>query len=110
MAVGAILLLAVNIRLPFLSLKVTGLVLLLTGLAGLRVPQLARGWLQRHSERLAVVFPPVTDADDGPRVPLHRLLDPRPEPETVELAPAAGADGPGLARTAVLRGGDGARP
>lgn len=37
-AFGAILLLAVDIPLPWLSLKIAGLVIMCAGLAGLRVP------------------------------------------------------------------------
>lgn len=95
-SIGAILLLAVNVPLAFVSLRLTGLVLMITGLAGLRVPQRACRWLHGHQnelkdalDRLTEEFksaldrfiePPQEGSPDGPRVPLDDLL--RPEPAT----------------------------
>jgi hypothetical protein len=82
-AVGAILLLAVNIPLPWLSLKIAGLVIMCAGLAGLRIPQRVGGWLRQNQVRLMETIDPASGAEDAPRVPLDTLLD-----------PAAGAAGP----------------
>ena len=79
-AVGAVLLLAVNIRLPWLSLKVAGLVIMCTGLAGLRIPQRVGGWVRHNQDRLMETIDPVSDAEDAPRVPLDTLLDPAAGP------------------------------
>jgi hypothetical protein len=75
-AVGAILLLAVHIPVPWLSLKIAGLIIMATGLAGLRIPQEVGGWLRHNQDRVMETFDPVSDADDTPRVPLDSLLDP----------------------------------
>jgi hypothetical protein len=90
-AVGAILLLAVNIPLPWLSLKIAGLIIMGTGLAGLRIPQQVGGWLQRNQDRLMETFDPVSDAADAPRVPLDSLLDPVTGPDA---APGTGGEAP----------------
>jgi hypothetical protein len=79
-AVGAVLLFAVNIPLPWLSLKIAGLVILCTGLAGLRVPQRAGGWLRQNQDRVMETIDPVAGAEDAPRVPLDTLLDPATGP------------------------------
>jgi hypothetical protein len=75
-AVGAILLLAVRIPVPWLSLKIAGLIIMATGLAGLGIPQQVGGWLRHNQDRVMETFDPVPDADDAPRVPLDSLLDP----------------------------------
>ena len=76
-AVGAILLLAVRIPLPWLSLKIAGLVIMCAGLAGLRIPQRAGRWLRHNQDRLMETIDPVSGpGEDAPRVPLDALLDP----------------------------------
>ena len=80
-AVGAVLLLAVHVPLTFVSLRFTGLVLILTGLAGLRVPQRACRWLHGHQNELKDALgwftePPQEGSPGGPRVPLDELLRP----------------------------------
>jgi hypothetical protein len=82
-AVGAILLLAVHIPVPWLSLKIAGLIIMATGLAGLRIPQQVGGWLRHNQDRVMQTFDPVPDADDTPRVPLDSLLDPAAGPGSV---------------------------
>ena len=102
-AVGAILLLAVHIPVPWLSLKIAGLIIMATGLAGLRIPQQVGGWLRHNQDRVMQTFDPVPDADDTPRVPLDSLLDPAAGPGSVPVSrpgsvPAAGpgsVPGPG---------------
>jgi hypothetical protein len=85
-AVGAILLLAVHIPVPWLSLKIAGLIIMATGLAGLRIPQEVGGWLRHNQDRVMETFDPVSDADDTPRVPLDSLLDPSAAPGSVPSA------------------------
>ena len=86
-AVGAILLLAVNIPLPWLSLRIAGLVIMCAGLAGLRIPQRVGGWLRQNQDRLMETIDPDSGAEDAPRVPLDTLLDPAAGP-----AASAGRD------------------
>jgi hypothetical protein len=85
-AVGAILALAVSIRLPFLNLRVTGVILMLTGMLGMHPPKRMPGRLRRWAEFIA----PLLDLPDDPaerlRVPLYNLLRPRSEPATSEPA------------------------
>jgi hypothetical protein len=98
MATGAILLLAVNLRLPYLSLKITGLVLIGTGLAGLEIPRLVSGWLQRHKQQVMAALDPVGAAAGEPRVPLDTLLGAaasRAEWERDAAVPEPAADVPG---------------
>jgi hypothetical protein len=87
--VGAILLLAVHIPLPWLSLKVAGLVIMCTGLVGLRVPQRAGGWLRHNQDRLMETIDPPNGlaGDDAPRVPLDTLLDPGRPPGHGDVGP-----------------------
>jgi hypothetical protein len=76
-AVGAILLLAVHIPLPWLSLKIAGLVIMCAGLIGLRIPQRIGDWLRHNQDRLMETIDPSNGPDDdAPRVPLDTLLDP----------------------------------
>lgn len=75
-AVGAILLLAVHIPVPWLSLKIAGLIIMAAGLAGLGIPQQVGRWLRHNQDRVMETLDPVPDAGDTPRVPLDSLLDP----------------------------------
>jgi hypothetical protein len=80
-AIGAILLLAVNVPLTFVSPRLAGLVLTITGLAGLRIPQRAWRWLRGHQDELKDALdrftePPPDGSPDSPRVPLDDLLRP----------------------------------
>jgi|SRR5690348_1781361 uncharacterized protein YjeT (DUF2065 family) len=74
-AIGAILAFAVHAHLAILNLKLTGLVLIITGLAGLRVPQRAYRWLRSHRDQLRDALDRFMEAPDyPPRVPLDTLL------------------------------------
>jgi hypothetical protein len=90
-AFGAILALAVNIRLPFLNLRVTGMILIVTGLVGMRPPKRVPGRLRRMAEFIAPLLDMPEDPIDRLRVPLHSLLQPppAPEPATSEKQPAS---------------------
>jgi hypothetical protein len=84
-AIGAILVLAVHVPLTFVSLRFTGLVLMITGVAGLGVPQRACRWLHGHQDELKDALDRFTElprdgSPDSPRVPLDDLL--RPEHTT----------------------------
>jgi hypothetical protein len=77
-AIGAILSLAVQVPLRFLDLRLTGLVLMITGLAGLRVPQRACRWLRRHRDEFRAALDRFTEPlPPSPRVPLDELLEPQ---------------------------------
>lgn len=77
-----------------MSLKIVGLVLLGTGLAGLEVPQRASGWLLRHKQQVMAALDPVGDAAGEPRVPLDTLLDADAVPAAAAPEPAADVRGP----------------
>jgi uncharacterized protein YjeT (DUF2065 family) len=51
-AIGAILVLAVHVQLTVINLRLTGLILLITGLAGLHAPQRAYRWVRGHQDEL----------------------------------------------------------
>jgi hypothetical protein len=91
-AIGAILALAVRVPLAFLHLRLTGLVLIIIGLAGLGVPQRAYHWLRAHQRWLRAHQEQLTGAmrrfmepplPPGPRVPLDDLLRPEAAAEPV---------------------------
>jgi len=75
-AIGAVLVLAVNAQPSFLNLKLTGLVLVLTGLAGLGAPQRACTWLRTHRAQIRQALAWFDEPPDAPRVPLDTLLRP----------------------------------
>jgi ABC-type transport system involved in cytochrome bd biosynthesis fused ATPase/permease subunit len=77
-AVGCVLILAVNIPTPFLSLRVAGFVILATGVAGLRVPQLTYRWLRQNKEAIRQVLEQLPEPADRNRVPLDALLGTQP--------------------------------
>jgi hypothetical protein len=84
-AIGAILVLAVHAQLTVINLKLTGLVLVITGLAGLRAPQRAYRWVRDHQDQLRDALDRFTAAPEQPRrVPLDTLL----RPEVTARTPA----------------------
>lgn len=74
---GAILLFAVS-NIPYLNLKVVGLILLATGLTGLRIPQRAWRWARAHAGDLRAVLAQMASEPEpeAERVPLDTLLRP----------------------------------
>jgi uncharacterized protein YjeT (DUF2065 family) len=85
-AIGTILALAVHARLAVINLRLTGLVLVITGLAGLQVPQRAYRWLRSHPNQLRDALDRFMAAPEQQprRVPLDTLL----RPEVTARSPA----------------------
>ena len=84
-AIGAILVLAVHAQLTIINLRLTGLVLVITGLVGLRAPQRAYGWVRSHRDQLRDALDRFMAApEQRRRVPLDTLL----RPEVTARAPA----------------------
>jgi uncharacterized protein YjeT (DUF2065 family) len=80
-AIGAILVLAVHAQLTVINLKLTGLVLVITGLAGLHAPQCACRWVRSHQAQFRDALDRFMAApEQSRRVPLDALL--RPEVTT----------------------------
>lgn len=76
-AIGAILVLAVHIQLSVINLRLTGLVLVITGLAGLHAPQRAYRWVRGHENELRDALDRFMAGPEQPRrVPLDTLLRP----------------------------------
>jgi len=73
-AAGAVLLLALPDRLPFLNVKLLGLILIITGLVKLRALQRASGWLWRNRREVVTALDAPPDEIEAPRVPLDTLL------------------------------------
>jgi hypothetical protein len=71
---GAVLLLAVSIRLPFLNLKLLGLILVIAGLVKVRALQRASGWLWRNRRDVMTALDAPHEEAAMPRVPLDVLL------------------------------------
>ncbi len=65
-AVGAILAFAVRTNPPGLNIHTVGWVGMLTGAAGLLLPDRASGWLRRRIVRRRVAAEPVVDESDQP--------------------------------------------
>ena len=84
-AIGTILVLAVHVQLTVINVKLAGLVLVITGLAGLRAPQRAYRWVRSHQDQLRDALDRFTAAPEQPRrVPLDTLL----RPEATARTPA----------------------
>jgi hypothetical protein len=73
-ATGAVLLLAVSSPMPFLNVKVLGLILIVTGLVKVRALQRASGWLWRNRREVMTALDAPPDEIEAPRVPLDTLL------------------------------------
>jgi uncharacterized protein YjeT (DUF2065 family) len=84
-AIGTILVLAVHVQLTIINLRLTGLVLVITGLAGLHAPRRAYRWVRSHRDQLRDALDRVTAVPEQPRrVPLDTLL----RPEVTARTPA----------------------
>lgn len=76
-AIGAILALAVHAQLTVISVRLTGLVLVITGLVGLHAPQRACRWVRSHQDQFRDALDRFMAAPEQPRrVPLDTLLRP----------------------------------
>jgi hypothetical protein len=73
LSIGAILSFAVNVHPWFISPQIVGLVLMLTGLAGLGISQLGTGWFQRQAAAIRQLLAQ-DEVARGDRVPLNDLL------------------------------------
>jgi uncharacterized protein YjeT (DUF2065 family) len=76
-AIGAILVLAVPAQFTVINFRLTGLVLVITGLVGLHAPQRAYRWVRSHQDQFRDALDRFTAAPEQPRrVPLDTLLRP----------------------------------
>jgi hypothetical protein len=73
-ASGSVLMLAVHIQVPGLNLGLVGLVILVTGLAGLQVPQRTCSWLWRNRDAIKLTLEQIPEQGERNRVPLDALL------------------------------------
>ena len=85
-AIGTILVLAVHVQLTIINLRLTGLVLVITGLTGLHAPQRAYRWVRSHQDQLRDALDRFMAAPEQQprRVPLDTLL----RPEVTARSPA----------------------
>lgn len=84
-AIGTILVLAVHVQIAVINLRLTGLVLVITGLAGLHAPQRAYRWVRSHQDQFRDGLDQFTAGPEQPRrVPLDTLL----RPEVTARTPA----------------------
>jgi hypothetical protein len=103
LAVGAILTFAVNAAIPGVNLQVAGLIIMLTGVAGLFVPARASGWLRRRIVLRGPNGPVVEEVRDhacpadvmrDPATLAGRILrDARAAAEDPQMLPYLGPDG-----------------
>jgi hypothetical protein len=89
-ATGAILLLAVHVRLSFLSIPVTGLILLATGLSWLWIPvRNKRELIERRSRVVMTYLQGETAHRSGPHCTLAEMLADGSTPPDTASVPAA---------------------
>ena len=94
-AIGAILALAVHAQLTVINLQLTGLILVITGLAGLRAPQRAYRWVRSHPDQLRDALDRFMAApEERRRVPLDTREQPRRVPLDTLLRPEVTARTP----------------
>jgi hypothetical protein len=101
-AIGAILTFAVTAHPSFLNLQVAGVVIMLTGVAGLFLPKPSHGWLRRRTVLRRGSRGPVVGHVDETRYPPYVMLNPGAEdsghnghqPGDLTAAEAAGETAP----------------
>jgi hypothetical protein len=71
---GTVLVLAVSIPLPFLNVKLLGLILIVAGLVKVRALQRASGWLWRNRREVMTALDAPRDDPPASRVPLDTML------------------------------------
>jgi hypothetical protein len=91
-AVGAILAVAVKAAIPGVNLQVAGLIIMLTGVAGMFVPARASGWLRRRIVLRGPQGPVVEEVKDD-LYPADVMRDPATLAARI-LADARAADDP----------------
>jgi hypothetical protein len=75
-ALGAILTFAVSARTPVINLQAVGVIIMVTGLAGLVIPARAGGWLRRRVVLRHVPAEPGTNDYEDLSQPSYLLADP----------------------------------
>jgi|SRR5215469_14739286 len=78
-AIGAILTFAVTAHPSFLNLQIAGIVIMLTGVAGLFLPKPSQGWLRRRTILRRGPRGPVVGQVDETRYPPYVMLNPGAE-------------------------------
>jgi hypothetical protein len=80
-AIGAIFTFAVTAHPSFLNLQVAGVVIMVTGIAGLFLRKPAQGWLRRRTTLRRGARGPVIGHVDEKRYPPYVMLNPAADPE-----------------------------
>jgi hypothetical protein len=80
-AVGAIFTFAITSSPSFLNLQIAGVIIMLTGVAGLVLPKPATGWLRRRTVLRRSPRGPVVGTVDEQRYPPYVMLNPAAEPD-----------------------------
>jgi hypothetical protein len=83
-AVGAIFTFAITASPSFLNLQVAGVIIMLTGVAGLLLPKPTVGWLRRRTVLRRGPRGPVVGTVDEERLPPYVMLNPAAEPDEPE--------------------------
>jgi hypothetical protein len=79
-AVGAIFTFAITSSPSFLNLQIAGVIIMLTGVAGLVLPKPSSGWLRRRTILRRSPRGPVVGTVDEQRYPPYVMLNPGAEP------------------------------
>ena len=79
-AVGAIFTFAITASPSFLNLQIAGVIIMLTGVAGLVLPKPSTGWLRRRTILRRSPRGPVVGTVDEERYPPYVMLNPAAEP------------------------------
>jgi hypothetical protein len=83
-AVGAIFTFAITSSPSFLNLQIAGVIIMLTGVAGLLLPKPSAGWLRRRTILRRGPRGPVVGTVDEQRYPPYVMLNPAAEPDAPE--------------------------
>jgi hypothetical protein len=83
-AVGAIFTFAISASPSFLNLQIAGVIIMLTGVAGLLLPRPSVGWLRRRTVLRRGPRGPVVGSVDEQRLPPYVMLNPAAEPDAPE--------------------------
>jgi hypothetical protein len=79
-AVGAIFTFAITSSPSFLNLQIAGVIIMLTGVAGLVLPRPSTGWLRRRTILRRSPRGPVVGTVDEQRYPPYVMLNPGADP------------------------------